>query len=115
MGLNLFFHLAFQLTCAVQHILYRSELVQQFQRCFLSNPGNPRNVIGRIAHQTLEINDLQWRQTITLFNLSRIIQLNIGYPFTRQPDMYMFGSKLQHIFVTRYNKHLSARFICAFG
>ncbi|MNZ53549.1 hypothetical protein D3C78_714290 [compost metagenome] len=58
MLLDIFLQLALQLVKVVQHTLYGAVLMKQLKCCLLSNAGHTRDIIGRIAHKPLQINDL---------------------------------------------------------
>lgn len=68
---DLLAHLPFDLRCMLQYVFYGPVFMQQLERRLLADPGNARNIIGRIAHKSLQIDDLLRFQPILLVDMSR--------------------------------------------
>ncbi|MNL30306.1 hypothetical protein D3C87_1520330 [compost metagenome] len=89
MLLQLLLHLALQFVRSGQHALHRPELLQQLQRCFLTNARHSGNIVAGIAHQTFQVNDLLRCQIILLADLPGPVHFDFGNPFADQSHRCM--------------------------
>ncbi|MNC43281.1 hypothetical protein D3C75_921340 [compost metagenome] len=108
MLLQLLFHLSFQFAGSGQHAFNGAELVQQLQCGFLAYARNTWNIIARITHQTLEVDNLLWCQIVFLTDLLRPVQLHFGNAFAHQCHSSMLRCQLQHILIPGHNHYFAS-------
>ncbi|MNB80943.1 hypothetical protein D3C75_277110 [compost metagenome] len=89
--------------------------MQQLKRGFLTHSRHPWNIITRIAHKALQVNDLLRRQIVFLADLLRPVQLHFSYAFTHKRYGCMFRSQLQHVLIPGYDHHFTSGSICLTG
>ena len=90
------------------YIIQGAILYHEFRRSLGPYLGNPRNIIGRIAHQRLQFNKLYRSYLIRVLHIFCIIILDfrlsaLGFG---NPDFYMVTGNLKKIPVTRYQGNL---------
>ncbi len=88
---------------------HRSVLLQQLDCRLLADARNARNIIGMIAHQAFEINDLRRRDTHLFLHGCRRHRRHIGQPLLHQHDRGRIIDKLQKIMIRGQNHRLIIR------
>ena len=80
----------------------------QRSRTFFSDPRNSRNVVGRIAHQRFQLDNLGRRDLISIYHILCVIILNLCHPFAGlgHPDHNLVCGNLQKIPVSGYDHRL---------
>ncbi|MNR05561.1 hypothetical protein D3C85_1215990 [compost metagenome] len=73
--------------------------MQHFERRLLTYAGNARNIIGRIAHETLQIYNLIRCESVFFFNGFWIKTIHFTDPFASDSYGNVVRSKLEHILV----------------
>ncbi|MNF91405.1 hypothetical protein D3C84_740050 [compost metagenome] len=82
--------------------------MEPLQRRLLANAWNARNIVGLIAHETFQVDNLLRHKAIYLMNDGRRIAFDLADTLSRNRNRHLIGSKLQHIFVAGDDKRLSA-------
>lgn len=92
-----------------QHRLHARELLKQLDGCFLANARDARDVVGGVAHETLEVDDLRRRDAESSLHSGGIKPFDLGDAFAREQRVDVVGYELQEVLVTGDNHGLHAR------
>ena len=85
----------------VEHVLHVAELIYEFRCCFLTHARTSREVVGRVAHESQKVDDLEWgADGIFLANLRRSHFL-VAASVARTEDEHVVVYELAVVFVGR--------------
>ena len=118
--LHIFVHLLFEsaleLVGVVEKIFDGAKLRNEFLRRFLPHPGTTRNVVGRVAHESEQVNHLQGRREgIFLAHLFHAEHLHRRTAMPRAAHLHMLANKLGVILGGRDHPPFQSGFCRAAG
>ena len=89
-------------------ILDASELDDEVRGGLLSDPRHAGNIVRRIPHQSLQLDDLKGRHLIPIDDVLSVVVLCLRHTALalRNPDPDMLSGKLQKIPITGQHRHL---------
>ena len=91
-----------------EHVLDGTVGQQQLRSCLRADTRDARNVIGRIAHESLEIDELERLKAILLLKGSRVIVLELRDALLGQEHAQVWPHELQGVAVARDDAHIIA-------
>ena len=91
-----------------EHVLNGTVGQQQLRSCLRADTRDARNVVGRIAHESLEIDELHRLKAILLLEGSRVIVLELRDALLGQEHAQVWPHELQSVAVARDDTHIIA-------
>ena len=82
--------------------------LQQRERAFRTDPLHARDIIGTVAHQRLELNDLPRFNTFVLRKIILCKAYKIAHAALRKANAHVFADELIGISVARIDKGIDA-------
>ncbi len=89
-----------------QHFLNRADLSHEAHGCLLAHSRHARDVVGHIAHQSLEIRYQFRPEPVFRAHFFGAVLIEFGYAAPREHHPNAVGDQLQSIAVARYDKRL---------
>jgi hypothetical protein len=91
---------------AFQHLLQRSEFLQQLRGRFLADPGDAGDVVGGVAAQPHQVGHLLRRHPVALDHRLAVVDLGLGDAARGAHHPHSLGNQLVGIAVAGHDHHL---------
>ena len=104
---QLFAQLALDLVQVGVHPVQSAVAVQQALRRLFADSGHAGDVVGRVAHQRFEVDDLRRREPVILFELCLVHQCDLGDALDREHDLCAAVDQLPAVAVACDDEHVA--------
>ena len=106
---QLFAQLALDLVQVGVHPVQSAVAVQQALRRLFADSGHAGDVVGRVAHQRFEVDDLRRREPVILFELCLVHQRDLGDALDREHDLCAAVDQLPAVAVACDDEYVAVK------